>query len=119
FLVVAYNHAPYVIETLESIRRQTVPPVRVLIADDASPGDGTAEVIRRWLADAPSSFEFHPNAINMGLNPTLNRLLAKVDTEFVTYIAGDDTMREDRIAIHEDLLRTAQMMSFLPTATPW
>ncbi|MFF5021513.1 glycosyltransferase family 2 protein [Micrococcus luteus] len=106
-LVVAYNHAPYVIETLESIRQQTVPAVRVLIADDASPGDDTAEVIRHWLADAPSSFEFHPNAINMGLNPTLNRLLAKVDTEFVTYIAGDDTMREDRIAIHEDLLRTA------------
>ena len=106
-LVVAYNHAPYVIETLESIRQQTVPPARVLIADDASPGDDTAEVIRRWLADAPSSFEFHPNAINMGLNPTLNRLLSQVDTEFVTYIAGDDTMREDRIAIHEDLLRTA------------
>ncbi len=106
-LVVAYNHAPYVIETLESIRRQTVPPVRVLIADDASPGDDTAEVIRRWLADAPSSFEFHPNAINMGLNPTLNRLLSKVDTEFVTYIAGDDTMREDRIAVHEKLLRAA------------
>ena len=105
--MVAYNHAPYVIETLESIRQQTVPAVRVLIADDASPGDNTAEVIRHWLADAPSSFEFHPNAINMGLNPTLNRLLAKVDTEFVTYIAGDDTMREDRIAIHEDLLRAA------------
>lgn len=106
-LVVAYNHAPYVIETLESIRRQTVPPVRVLIADDASPRDDTAEVIRQWLADAPSSFEFHPNAINMGLNPTLNRLLDKVDTEFVTYIAGDDTMREDRIAVHEKLLRAA------------
>ncbi|MCV7499375.1 glycosyltransferase family 2 protein [Micrococcus luteus] len=106
-LVVAYNHAPYVIETLESIRQQTVPPVRVLIADDASPGDDTAQVIRRWLADAPSSFEFHPNAINIGLNPTLNRLLSQVDTEFVTYIAGDDTMREDRIAIHEDLLRAA------------
>ncbi|MGM0782459.1 MAG: glycosyltransferase family 2 protein [Actinomycetota bacterium] len=106
-LVVAYNHAPYVVETLESIRQQTVSPARVLIADDASPGDDTAEVIRHWLADAPSSFEFHPNPTNMGLNPTLNRLLAKVDTEFVTYIAGDDTMREDRIAIHEDLLRAA------------
>ena len=106
-LVVAYNHAPYVIETLESIRRQTVPPVRVLIADDASPRDDTAEVIRQWLADAPSSFEFHPNSTNMGLNPTLNRLLDKVDTEFVTYIAGDDTMRKDRIAVHEKLLRTA------------
>ncbi|GEM_PF-2045285 len=106
-LVVAYNHAPYVIETLESIRRQTVPPVRVLIADDASPTDDTAEVIRQWLADAPSSFEFHPNSTNMGLNPTLNRLLDKVDTEFVTYIAGDDTMRKDRIAVHQKLLRTA------------
>ncbi|MFL0421065.1 glycosyltransferase family 2 protein [Micrococcus luteus] len=106
-LVVAYNHAKYVVETLESIRQQTITPVRVLIADDASPDDDTQQVIRDWLATAPSTFEFHPNPSNIGLNPTLNRLLAMVDTEFVTYIAGDDRMRADRIEVHERLLRNS------------
>lgn len=106
-LVVAYNHASYVVDTLESIRQQTVAPVRVLIADDASPSDDTRRVIQEWLTTAPSSFEFHPNERNIGLNATLNSLLRMVDTEFVTYIAGDDTMRADRIAVHEDLLRRA------------
>lgn len=106
-LVVAYNHAEFVAETLDSIRAQTKAPKRVLIADDASPNDDTAEAITSWLADAPSCYEFHPNKENIGLNPTLNSLLAKVDTEFVTYIAADDVMRSDRIERHEALLSEA------------
>lgn len=106
-LVVAYNHAPYVIETLESIAAQTVPPTRVLIADDASPGDDTRAVIEKWVASAPPTFEFQPNRENVGLNRTLNRLLAQVDTEFVTYIAGDDTMEPHRIEAQAALLSSS------------
>lgn len=43
----------------------------------------------------------------MGLNKTLNRLLAMVDTEFVTYISGDDTMEPQRIKVHEAIMRAA------------
>ncbi|MGM0782452.1 MAG: glycosyltransferase [Actinomycetota bacterium] len=107
-LVVAYNHQAFVRETLESILHQTRQPTAVLIAEDASPGvDATAAVVADVLSHAPDSWQYLPNPENIGLNRTLNKLLARVDTEFVTYIAADDTMAASRIEAHEDLLRAS------------
>lgn len=101
-IVVAYAHEQYVLECLESIEAQTEAPQRILVADDCSP-DGTAAVIERFCAEHPRA-EFHPNASNLGLNRTLNRMLARVDTPYVTYISADDTMLPHRIATHRALL---------------
>lgn len=106
-IVVAYNHEAFIDDCLDSIRAQTRQPAQVLIGDDCSPGDDTAGAIRRWCERHPGFAEFHPNPQNLGLNRTLNRLLAMVSTELVTYIAADDLMRSDRIEVHEDLLRAA------------
>lgn len=106
-MVVAYQHEDYVEDTLRSILAQTRQPVEVLIADDASPTDDTRGVIERFVAAAPGPLRSLPNETNTGLNRTLNRLLAQVSTEFVTYIAGDDVMAPERIAVHEDLLRSS------------
>jgi glycosyltransferase involved in cell wall biosynthesis len=102
-IVVSYQHAPFVRECLDSIRAQSVPPARVLIADDAS-GDDTAPVIERFLAAHPGFAEFHPNERNLGLTRTLNRLLKMVESEYVTYISADDLMLPDRLAEHTHLL---------------
>nr|WP_275436641.1 glycosyltransferase [Helcobacillus sp. ACRRO] len=107
-IVVAYNHEQFVEECLDSILHQTRPAARVLIADDCSPGDDTQGRIRRYCAEHPGFAEFHPNEVNIGLTRTLNRMLALVETEFVTYIAADDFMRTDRIEKHEDLLASAE-----------
>ncbi|MCV7523615.1 glycosyltransferase family 2 protein [Micrococcus luteus] len=107
-LVVAYNHQDYILETLESIRRQTRQPAAVLITDDASPGaTATEAIVQEFLSGAPTTWRYIPQTTNLGLNRTLNRLLAQVTTEFVTYIAADDTMAPTRIEIHEDLLRNS------------
>lgn len=104
-LVVGYNHQDYIGETLDSISRQTLPPAAVLITDDASPGQReTARVVQEHLRTTPSTWQWLPQAKNLGLNATLNRLLAQVDTEFVTYIAGDDTMLGRRIEVQTALL---------------
>lgn len=101
-IVVAYAHERFVLECLASIEAQTEVPRRVLIADDCSP-DGTAAVIERFCSEHPR-FEFHPNESSLGLNRTLNRMLALVDTPYVTYISADDTMLPGRIATHRALL---------------
>ncbi|GAB3053617.1 hypothetical protein GCM10027053_12670 [Intrasporangium mesophilum] len=98
-IVVGYNHARYVRECLDSIRAQTVPPDRVLVADDAS-HDDSVEVISGYLSEHPGFAAFYPAVENIGLTKTLNAMLAMVETEFVTYIAADDLMRPDRIAKH-------------------
>lgn len=105
-LVVGYNHQNYIGETLASIMDQTLPPAAVLITDDASPGQAeTAKIVQSHLDAAPETWTWLPNESNMGLNATLNRLLALVDTEFVTYIAADDTMLSNRIEVQSSLLK--------------
>lgn len=107
-LVISYNHAPYVVECLDSIRHQTYAPARVLIADDASL-DESARVIREYLQAHPDfPAEFQPNTVNLGLLPTLNRLFDQVSTEYFTLIAADDFMAPERLAVQVGLLERSQ-----------
>lgn len=102
-VVVGYNHAAYVRECLDSIRLQTRTADRVLIADDASP-DHSREVVAEYLAEHPGFAEFLPNVQNIGLNRTLNRMLALVDTEYVAYVSADDLLLPTRLERHLELL---------------
>ncbi|GAA4518192.1 glycosyltransferase family 2 protein [Brevibacterium yomogidense] len=105
-LVVAYRHADYVVECLESIRLQTVKPDRVIIADDASP-DNTSAVVSAYLTEHRGFGELHTNAVNIGLNRTLNKHLATVASTYVTYISADDIMLPERIEKHFTLMDSA------------
>lgn len=106
-LVVAYRHADFVVECLDSIRAQSVPPERVIIADDCS-GDSTPDVIADYLDRHPGFGELHRNEKNLSLNRTLNLHLATVRTPFFTYISADDLMAPQRIERHLALLAEAQ-----------
>lgn len=108
-LVVAYSHQKHVGACLDSIREQALPPTRVIIADDCSP-DGTAAAIAGYLAAHPGFAEiaeFIPNSENIGLNPTLNKHLARVDTTYFTYISADDVMLPERIRDHSRMMDEA------------
>lgn len=108
-LVVAYSHQEHVGDCLDSIREQTLLPARVIIADDHSP-DGTAAAITGYLAAHPAFAEiaeFVPNSENIGLNPTLNRHLGRVDTTYFTYISADDVMLPDRLREHSRMMDEA------------
>ncbi|QHC60056.1 glycosyltransferase [Rathayibacter sp. VKM Ac-2760] len=102
-IVVGYAHAAYLPECLDSIRTQTRPADRVLIADDASPDD-SREVVAAYLGEHPGFAEFHPNPVNVGLTRTLNRMLALVGTEYVAYLSADDLMLPSRLERHLALL---------------
>lgn len=102
-VVVCYNQARFVAECLESVRRQTRPAYRVLITDDLST-DSSRDEIRRYLEDHPGFGEFLPNRRNIGLNRTLDRMLALIETDLYTVIAADDVMRNDRLEVQVDLL---------------
>lgn len=48
--VVTYNAAKTILETLESIKAQTYPPIELIISDDCS-RDNTVEICREWVMD--------------------------------------------------------------------
>ena len=49
-VVLAYRSADTIIETLESIKKQTYPQIELIVTDDCSP-DNTVEVVESWMRD--------------------------------------------------------------------
>ncbi len=95
-LVVAYNHAPYIRQCLDSVRAQDAAS-RVVVIDDASP-DGTGGVVADLVEELALDATVVRHTENVGLGPSLSEGLSLVDTPFVAYIAGDDWMEPHRIS---------------------
>jgi glycosyltransferase involved in cell wall biosynthesis len=95
-LVTSYNHARYVEEALDSLRRQTSRDFEVIITDDAST-DGSADVIAAWLARTGYPAQFIRNPNNRGICANRNAALARASGAFVCSLSGDDCYEPDRI----------------------
>lgn len=93
-VVVSYNHAQFLEECLESIKKQTYDKWNLIIADDAS-SDNSIEVIDSWLEKnaVPATKIF--NSSNKGLCATLNDCLTFCQGKYVKMIAADDFLATD------------------------
>jgi len=91
----------YVLETLESIKRQTYTNLEVIISDNCST-DHTIEICREFLKrnqDIPflKDTKIVTTAKNSGIAPNCNEGLMQATGEWIKYIAGDDLLIEDCI----------------------
>lgn len=97
--IVAYKHAEFVIQALESSRLEG--SCKIVFADDASP-DRAQEFVREWFEQlAPheaARVTLLFSTANKGLNATLNEVLARVETDYFVYLAGDDWHTPGRLA---------------------
>lgn len=84
-LLPVYNALPHLEHTVESLLGQTLRDFRVLAFDDGST-DGSGAYLDR--IDDPRFEVVHQK--NVGLAVTLNRMLERVDTEFVARMDSDD-----------------------------
>lgn len=103
FLSPCYNHAAYVIQSLESIRAQNYPNLQHVIIDDAST-DGSADLIERWIADTGHRCEFIRHSRNKGISSTLNEGIEMCQGELWTALATDDFITENRTQKFVDFL---------------
>jgi glycosyltransferase involved in cell wall biosynthesis len=95
-ICLCYNHAPFVVEALESALNQTYTNVELIIADDFST-DNSAEIIMNWLKNHPEiSFVF--NSQNIGNTKTFNKGLKLANGEYIIDLAADDVLTRDCIA---------------------
>jgi len=92
-LSLAYNHAPYIRQALESFVRQEVSfPIEVVINDDAS-SDGTADIIREYEKSYPEiicPIYQKENQTVLGRNLIREILIPNIRGKYVAICEGDD-----------------------------
>jgi glycosyltransferase involved in cell wall biosynthesis len=91
----SYNHAPYVISTLESIYNQSYAPIELKIIDDAS-SDNSVAIIKEWIAKKEIAVQFILNDRNRGVCYVCNTLI-KQPAYYLVLIGSDDEMEVDRL----------------------
>ncbi len=112
-MVITYNSAKTVIQTLESVMAQTYPRIELIVSDDCSKDD-TVELCREWLAKNGERFE-HAEIVealnNTGTSGNMNRAEAACKGEWIKPIAGDDILLPncirdcmDYVAEHSDTI---------------
>jgi glycosyltransferase involved in cell wall biosynthesis len=93
-IVITYNSADYIVETLESIKSQTYANIEIIIADDCSV-DETVEVSKKWLFDNIERFigtKIVVSKKNLGVAGNCNSGLQQATGDWVKLIAGDDVL---------------------------
>ena len=98
-VVITYNSAKTVIETLESIRSQTYRNLELIISDDCSTDD-TIVIVNEWLKGNDTQFvysELLTTDKNTGVSGNLNRGVLRSHGEWIKSIAGDDLLVPEAI----------------------
>ena len=94
-VVMSYNSAATIVETLDSIKAQTYQNLELIVTDDCSPAGKTLEIIQNWL-DANGSRFVYADLVttdkNTGVSGNINRGVAKSHGEWIKSIAGDDLL---------------------------
>ncbi len=95
-IVLCYNQARFVVETLESVKAQTYKNTQLIILDDCSTDDSVA-IIERWIRENGIECTFIPHEKNCGICKSLNQALALANGKYISMVASDDIWLPDKI----------------------
>jgi glycosyltransferase involved in cell wall biosynthesis len=90
-LVPTFNAAKYVVETTESILKQSRMPDEIIFSDDAS-SDNTVEILEDYASRYRGLIRILRNDKNLGLAGNRQRLLEAAKCEMVKFFDDDDIM---------------------------
>jgi protein-tyrosine sulfotransferase len=102
-MVVMYNQARYVSETLESVAAQEFTDFELIIIDDASQDDSVA-VSLDWARRHDLPLLLIRNRSNQGVVATLATATGLVRTELISLVAGDDLLEPSKLSLQVPLL---------------
>lgn len=97
-IVPVYNRAHIVERTLDSIAKQTLRPIELILVDNNS-SDNSLEVLLQWQ-HANASPDFHITVLSEphpGASAARNKGLAEVTTPYVMFFDSDDIMLPDHV----------------------
>lgn len=88
-LMLTYQHARYVRESIESVLAQNYPNLEIVIGDDAST-DGTQDILREYAARYPGLFKLLLAETNQGIAQNSTKTFLACEGEFIAHTSGDD-----------------------------
>lgn len=99
-IVLTYNSSLTILETLESLRKQSYPNIELIISDDASK-DETVKICQTWVQ--ANSYKFKKCTIlttesNTGVSANCNRGCKIANGVWIKLIAGDDALYPNAIS---------------------
>lgn len=100
--IITYNSSKYIIEALESVKRQTYEKIELVVSDDCST-DNTVEIVREWIDVNRSRFtnvELITSPVNTGVAANCNRLGKVYHGVWRKDFAGDDILEERCIELN-------------------
>lgn len=98
-VVITYNSSKYVIDTLNSVFRQTYHDIQLIISDDCSTDD-TPAICQQWMERHSCRFistRMISTPVNSGIAANYNNAIKHIEGRWTKYIAGDDYMTDDCI----------------------
>lgn len=89
-VLVTYNQAKFIRQTLESVlNQQTVFNYNIIVADDCSTDD-TVSIIKQMEQQTEIPFVYLPNDHNLGIMQNYKRAFEVCDAEYIAIMEGDD-----------------------------
>lgn len=121
FITLTYNHQPYIIEHLESIRYQIQcwaegRACSIVLADDGS-RDDTVALARSWLEahrELFAQWEILESPWNLGTCANFTRVFPRVRGKRIKVLAGDDLYSAESIFELVDTASEGTLVSGLP-----
>lgn len=89
----AYNNEAFIVETMESVLRQTYENIELIVVDDRS-ADNTLEMVR---SVADPRVRVYCNEKNLGMSGNWNRCLSLCRGEYIKLLCADDLLHETLI----------------------
>ena len=99
-IVPAHDAGSTVVDTLESVRRQTVTDLEVIVIDDGSTDDTVARVAR--VTDPRITLASFPGA---GPSTARNRGIARARGAYLSFLDADDLWTPDKLELQLEALR--------------
>jgi glycosyltransferase involved in cell wall biosynthesis len=111
-----YNGKAYIVETIESVRRQTFTNWEMIICDDQSP-DGTADEVQRHLEKiGDGRIRLMRSTQRVPMAENWNRSLGHARGAFIKLLPQDDILEPECLAIQERLLRENSEVGFVTSS---
>lgn len=113
-VVITYNSSKTILETLESIKRQTYQNIELIITDDCS-SDDTIAICDNWLQKEANRFtkcRLLSSSSNKGIGANCNKGVLASNGTWIKIIAGDDALIETCISDYINIIKDKPMYFF-------